>query len=69
MGPQGSVAIDGVSLTVARIADTTFTVSLIDYTQEHTTLGALVVGSTVNLECDMLAKYVARQMKVLGIRF
>jgi riboflavin synthase len=60
--PQGSVAVDGVSLTVARVSENVFTVSLIQYTQAHTTLGNIQIGSIVNIECDMLAKYAAKQL-------
>src|SRR3990167_5701137 len=55
--PQGSVAVDGVSLTVARLGSNTFTVSLIPFTLENTTLGELRVGEKVNIESDMLAKF------------
>ena len=54
--PQGSVAVDGVSLTVASFAADTFTVSLIPYTLEQTTLGDLKVGDRVNVENDMMLK-------------
>ena len=59
---KGSVAINGVSLTVAEVgSDTfTFTVWIIPHTAAATNLGALEAGHTVNLECDMLAKYTAR---------
>ena len=57
---KGSIAVDGVSLTVAALAPTGFAVSLIPETLERTTLGGLAVGSPVNLEVDVLAKYVER---------
>ncbi len=56
IAPQGSIAVDGVSLTVASFTENTFTVSLIPFTLENTTLGLLKVGDEVNLESDMLAK-------------
>lgn len=56
--PKGSVAVDGVSLTVAGLSDTTFTVALIPYTLAETTLGAREVGARVNLEMDVIGKYV-----------
>ena len=56
---KGSVAIDGVSLTVAGVDQDRFTVALIPHTLEVTTLGALARGGRVNLEGDILAKYVA----------
>lgn len=59
MAPQGTIAVDGVSLTVARLAEDSFTVSLVEYTWDHTTLSDLKKGDKVNLEADMLAKYVA----------
>ena len=60
---KGSIAVDGVSLTVARIDDEGFDVSLIPETLERTNLGGVVPGRTVNLEVDVLAKYVE---KLLG---
>ena len=57
---KGSVAIDGVSLTVAAVRGRGFRVALVPYTLEHTTFRALRVGSGVNVEFDVLAKYVAR---------
>jgi riboflavin synthase len=58
--PKGSIAVDGVSLTVADLADDAFTVSLIPETLERTTLGTAEAGDAVNLEVDVLAKYVER---------
>jgi riboflavin synthase len=57
---KGSVAVDGVSLTVAGLGDASFTVSLIPETLERTNLGAAQPGTRVNLEVDVLAKYVER---------
>jgi riboflavin synthase len=57
---KGWIAMDGVSLTVVDTTDHGFTVSLIPHTREVTTLGDLVVGDRVNLEVDILAKYVER---------
>lgn len=57
---KGSITVDGVSLTVSGVSDTTFEVSLIPTTLALTTLGRKVVGDTVNLEVDVLAKYVER---------
>jgi riboflavin synthase len=57
---KGSVAVDGVSLTVADIDDEGFTVSLIPETIERTTLGGAAPGRLVNLEVDVLAKYVEK---------
>lgn len=55
---KGSITVDGVSLTVSAVAATTFSVSLIPTTLEATTLGRKEVGDSVNLEVDVLAKYV-----------
>ncbi|HWE08516.1 MAG TPA: riboflavin synthase [Solirubrobacteraceae bacterium] len=57
---KGSLAVDGVSLTVAALGDSSFTVSLIPETLERTNLGAAQAGTRVNLEVDVLAKYVER---------
>jgi riboflavin synthase len=57
---KGSITIDGVSLTVSAITDDTFSVSLIPTTLELTTLGHKAVGDLVNLEVDVIAKYVER---------
>jgi riboflavin synthase len=57
---KGSIAVDGVSLTVAELSDDAFTVSLIPETLERTTLGEAGPGTPVNLEVDVLAKYVER---------
>jgi riboflavin synthase len=60
---KGSIAVDGVSLTVARVDDTSFDVSLIPETLERTTLGRAANGTPVNLEVDVMAKYAE---KLLG---
>lgn len=56
--PKGSVCVDGVSLTVAALEGSTFSVALIPHTLEVTTLGRTGVGDPVNLEVDVIAKYV-----------
>lgn len=61
--PQGSVAIDGVSLTVNDLMPRGLQVSLIDYTLRHTTLGDLRVGGRVHIEADVLAKHVRRLLE------
>jgi len=58
--PKGSVAVNGVSLTVATLEDARFSVMIIPFTWQHTNLSELRAGATVNLECDMVGKYVAR---------
>ena len=60
---KGSIAVDGVSLTVAALDDRGFAVALIPHTLEVTTLGALEPGKRVNLEVDILAKYVERLLR------
>jgi riboflavin synthase len=57
---KGSIAVDGISLTVSAVTDDSFSVSLIPETLERTTLGAADVGRPVNLEVDVLAKYVEK---------
>jgi riboflavin synthase len=57
---KGSIAVDGVSLTVSAVDDAAFEISLIPETLERTTLGAAAPGRTVNLEVDVLAKYVEK---------
>jgi riboflavin synthase len=57
---KGSITVDGISLTVAALDATSFTVSLIPETLQRTNLGTAEVGTTVNLEVDVLAKYVER---------
>jgi riboflavin synthase len=61
---KGSIAVEGISLTVARVDDAGFDVSLIPETLERTTLGEADVGTTVNLEVDVLAKYVEKLIAV-----
>lgn len=63
---KGSIAVDGVSLTVAGLDSRSFTVSLIPDTVERTNLGRAAVGDRVNLEVDVLAKYVEKLMQ--GVR-
>ncbi len=61
---KGSVTLDGTSLTVARVDEKCFRVSLIPITARHTTLGSRSVGDVINIECDVMGKYVE---KLLGI--
>lgn len=60
---KGSVAVDGVSLTVREVWGDRFEVVLVPFTLEHTTLGELLPGDKVNLEADLLAKYVEKFLK------
>ena len=64
--PQGSVAVDGVSLTVASLDDAAFEVMLIPHTLAVTTLGRLAAGQAVNIETDVIGKYVQRSLAVKG---
>ncbi|MCR5076959.1 MAG: riboflavin synthase [Prevotella sp.] len=57
---KGSVTVNGVSLTVCEPTDNTFTVAIIPYTCEHTNFADITIGSVVNLEFDILGKYIAR---------
>jgi riboflavin synthase len=66
--PQGSVAVDGVSLTVAALDGGAFEVMLIPHTLAATTLGRLEAGQPVNVETDVIGKYVARALALRGTR-
>lgn len=63
---KGSVAVDGISLTIASLTDATFEVAIIPHTYRHTTLGTKQAGRRVNLETDLLGKYVIRYLEALG---
>ena len=63
IAPKGSIALDGVSLTVNEADGAEFGVNIISHTQHATTFGDRVVGDAVNVEIDMLARYVARLLK------
>ncbi len=62
MASKGSVGVDGISLTLVDVEDDRFSVALIPHTLQVTTLGKLQVGGEVNIETDLLAKYVERQL-------
>ena len=64
--PQGSVAVDGVSLTVAGLGDMSFEVMLIPYTLGATTLGRLRPGQATNVEADVIGKYLVRSLALRG---
>ena len=61
---KGSVAVDGISLTVAALADSTLDVMIIPFTWQHTNLASLEAGARVNIECDLVGKYVARAVQM-----
>jgi riboflavin synthase len=63
---KGSIAVNGVSLTVAGVDDRRFDVQIIPYTWTHTNFHAFKAGDEVNLECDILGKYVARAIELSG---
>jgi len=60
IAPKGSITLDGVSLTVNKVADVTFTILIIPHTLSVTTIGAWQAGSEVNIEVDLMARYAAR---------
>ena len=63
---KGSIAVDGISLTVARLGDDRFDVQIVPFTIEHTNLKRAQVRDRVNLECDMVGKYVVRAAELAG---
>jgi riboflavin synthase len=63
MAAKGSIAVDGISLTLVEVQEDRFSVMLIPHTLAHTTLGLKRPGDTVNLETDLLAKYVEKQLQ------
>jgi riboflavin synthase len=64
---KGSIAVDGVSLTITSLTEDTFEVALVQHTLDVTTLGVLEPGDPVNLEVDVLAKYVERLVQLAGL--
>jgi riboflavin synthase len=64
---KGSVAVDGISLTVAGLGDGRFDVMIIPFTWDHTAIKTLKERDRVNLECDMIGKYVARSIELAGV--
>jgi len=60
---KGSIAVDGISLTVAAVDATSFSIAIIPHTHEVTTVGSRTVGDQVNIEADVLAKYVERLVR------
>jgi riboflavin synthase len=64
--PRGSVAVDGVSLTVAALGDMSFEVMLIPHTLAATTLGRLRLGQPTNVEADVIGKYLVRSLALRG---
>lgn len=66
LAPKGSVTLSGVSLTVGEVSDSTMSVYIIPHTADVTTLGGLSVGEKVNIEIDMLARYVVSAVSAKG---
>jgi len=66
LAPKGSIAVDGVSLTINEVEGARFGVNLIPHTRSATTLGSLRAGSRVNLEVDQVARYLARLLALPG---
>ena len=64
---RGSIAVDGISLTVAGLGADRFDVQLVPFTIEHTNLGRSQIRDRVNLECDMIGKYVVRAAELAGL--
>jgi riboflavin synthase len=66
---KGSIAVDGISLTVAGLGTDRFDVQVVPYTMTHTNLAGVQVRDRVNLECDMVGKYVVRAAELAGLTF
>ena len=66
---KGSIAVDGISLTVAGLGTDRFDIMVIPYTMAHTNLGRIQLRDKVNLECDMVGKYVVRAAELAGLTF
>ena len=64
---KGSIAVDGISLTIAGLGSDRFDVQIVPFTLEHTNLGSLNINDRVNLECDMIGKYVVRAAELAGL--
>ena len=66
---KGSVAVDGISLTVAGLGADRFDLQIVPFTMQHTNLGRARIRDRVNLECDMVGKYVVRAAELAGLSF
>lgn len=64
---KGSIAVDGISLTIAALEDDVVSVAIIPHTYEQTSLGKLAAGDRVNIECDMIAKHVERLIQTMDL--
>jgi riboflavin synthase len=65
---RGSIAIDGISLTIAKLDNTALDVQIVPFTWSHTNLRNMRAGDRVNLECDMVGKYVLRAVELMGTK-
>jgi riboflavin synthase len=65
---RGSIAVDGISLTVAGLSRSNFDVQIVPFTWTHTNLPGLRIGDQINLECDMVGKYVVRAVELMGTK-
>jgi len=68
LGIEYHLAVDGISLTIARLEKTTFDVQIVPFTWSHTNLRSVRTGDRVNLECDMVGKYVLRALELMGTK-
>jgi riboflavin synthase len=66
---KGSIAVDGISLTVAGLGADRFDIMVVPFTMQHTNLGRIQMRDRVNLECDMVGKYVVRAAELAGLAF
>jgi len=64
---KGSIAVDGISLTIAELGGDRFDIMIVPYTMQHTNLGRVAIRDRVNLECDMVGKYVVRAAELAGL--
>jgi riboflavin synthase len=64
---KGSIAIDGISLTIAGLGTDRFDIQVVPYTMQHTNLSRAQIRDRVNLECDMVGKYVVRAAELAGL--
>ena len=65
--PKGSIAVDGISLTIAGLGNDRFDIMVLPFTMQHTNVQGLKVRDRVNLECDMIGKYVVRAAELAGL--
>jgi len=66
---RGSIAVDGISLTVAGLGTDRFDIMVVPFTMQHTNIGRAGIRDRVNIECDMVGKYVVRAAELAGLSF